>query len=68
MDTPNTRSYTNFGPEKKLRHVSMFEQSCKHFLVNVTGDDKIGFICAAFNSITYKFWDKRNNVIQWGSF
>jgi hypothetical protein len=70
MDTlvKTQRSYTEFWTGKNY---AMFQYSDSHvnILVNeITGDKIRGFICAAFNSITYKFWDKSEITLSVGQF
>ena len=49
----------------------MFQNSDTHALILInenTGDKVSSFLCAAFNAITYKFWDKSEITLNVGEF
>lgn len=62
------RNYTEFWTGKNY---AMYQNSDSHenILINENNGDKIrNFLCAAFNSITYKFWDKSELTLSVGQF
>ena len=62
------RSYSDFWTGKIY---NMYQDNCTHevFLISEDTSEKIqSFLCAAFNSITYKFWDKSEITLQVGQF
>ena len=66
--TKTKRSYTEFWTNYTF---NMYQNSDTHelFLINeITGENVSNFICAAFNSITYKFYDKSELTLNVGQF
>ena len=62
------RSYNDFWTDKKF---NMFQNSDTHVncLINLETNEIIdNFICAAFTTITYKFWDKSEISLSIGQF
>ena len=62
------RSYNEFWTNEKF---NMYQNSDSHELILInetTGENVKNFICSAFNTITYKFWDKSEITLKVGQF
>jgi hypothetical protein len=66
--TASPRTYNEFWTNEKFR---MYVNNDTHdlVLINETTKEEIkSFICSAFNSTTFKFWDKSEITLNVGQF